>query len=158
MINNNFKLELDVILSISCTRNDVLCHNKERALEIISELASQKLRLSQQIIFNAIQNREKIGSTGIGNGIAIPHCKLEEQKLQSIGVFIHLKHPIIFNSIDNQPVDLLFAILIPSQQCKTHLYTLSLVAQHLANKIILRQLRSASSDEDLYRIITQKKI
>ncbi|VFP88855.1 PTS IIA-like nitrogen regulatory protein PtsN [Candidatus Erwinia haradaeae] len=158
MINNNFKLELGAVLSISCTRNDVLCYSKQRALEIISELASKKLCLSQQIIFDAMENREKMGSTGIGNGIAIPHGKIEEKTLRSVGVFIHLKKPIIFNSIDNQPVDLLFAILISSEQCKTHLYTLSLVAKRLANKMILRQLRSACSDEDLYQIITNTKI
>lgn len=75
-----------------------------------------------------------MGSTGIGSGIAIPHGKLEEDTLRAVGVFIRLEQPIAFDAIDNQPVDLLFALLVPADQCKTHLHTLSLVAKRLADK------------------------
>ena len=70
-----------------------------------------------------------MGSTGIGNGIAIPHGKLEEDTLRAVGVFVQLETPIAFDAIDNQPVDLLFALLVPADQTKTHLHTLSLVAK-----------------------------
>ena len=62
--------------------------------------------------FEAILTREKMGSTGIGNGIAIPHGKLEEDTLRAVGVFVQLETPIAFDAIDNQPVDLLFALLV----------------------------------------------
>lgn len=71
MMNNDVKLELDSVLSVACTRNDVHCQSKKRALEIISELAAKQLNLPQQIIFDAILTRERMGSTGIGSGIAI---------------------------------------------------------------------------------------
>ena len=70
------------------------------------------------------------------NGIAIPHGKLEEDTLRAVGVFVQLETPIAFDAIDNQPVDLLFALLVPADQTKTHLHTLSLVAKRLADKTI----------------------
>ena len=126
---------------------------QKRALEIISELAAKQLSLPPQVVFEAILTREKMGSTGIGNGIAIPHGKLEEDTLRAVGVFVQLETPIAFDAIDNQPVDLLFALLVPADQTKTHLHTLSLVAKRL-DKTICRRLRAAQSDEELYQIIT----
>lgn len=67
----------------------------------------EQLSLAPQVVFEAILTREKMGSTGIGNGIAIPHGKLEEDTLRAVGVFVQLETPIAFDAIDNQPVDLL---------------------------------------------------
>ena len=155
MINNDSALQLSNVLNQDCTRSGVHCQSKKRALEIISELAAKQLGLPPQIVFEAILTREKMGSTGIGNGIAIPHGKLEEDTLRAVGVFVQLETPIAFDAIDNQPVDLLFALLVPADQTKTHLHTLSLVAKRLADKTICRRLRSAQSDEELYQIITE---
>lgn len=154
-MNDYLTLELSSVLSIDCTRNEVQCQNKKRALEIISELAAKQLNLPHQIIFDSILTRERMGSTGIGNGIAIPHGKLEEDTLCAIGVFIHLKQPIAFNAIDNQPVDLIFALLVSAGQCKFHLHTLSRVAKRLADKSFCHRLRSAQSDEELYTMFTK---
>ncbi|VFP87706.1 Nitrogen regulatory protein [Candidatus Erwinia haradaeae] len=160
MINNDSQLELSTLLNVSCTRHDVCCNSKKGALEIISGIAANQLSLPQKMILDAIETRENMGSTGIGNGIAIPHGTLAEHALHTTGVFLRLERPIVFDALDNQPVDLLFALLVPVDQCKTHLYTLSLVAKRLADQSILRRLRSARSDEDLYSIFTavHKKI
>ncbi|KAA8999228.1 PTS IIA-like nitrogen regulatory protein PtsN [Affinibrenneria salicis] len=155
-MNNDPVLQLSSVLRQSCTRCSVQCQSKKRALEIISELAAQQLNLPAQTVFDAILTRERVGSTGIGNGIAIPHGKLKNDETQdAIGVFIQLEQPIAFDAIDNQPVDLLFALLVPLDQCKTHLHTLSLVAERLADKTICRRLRAAQSDEALYQIMTE---
>ncbi len=154
MMNNELSLEISSVLNLDCTRSGVHCQSKKRALEIISELAAKQLNLPHQTVFEAILTRERMGSTGIGNGIAIPHGKLEEDTLRAVGVFIRLDQPIGFDAIDNQPVDLLFALLVPADQCKTHLHTLSLVAKRLADKTVCRRLRAAQSDEELYEIIT----
>ncbi len=127
MMNNDSALQLSNVLNQECTRSQVHCQSKKRALEIISELAAKQLSLPPQVVFEAILTREKMGSTGIGNGIAIPHGKLEEDTLRAVGVFVQLETPIAFDAIDNQPVDLLFALLVPADQTKTHLHTLSLV-------------------------------
>ncbi|PLP11092.1 PTS IIA-like nitrogen regulatory protein PtsN [Klebsiella pneumoniae] len=155
MMNNDSALQLSNVLNQECTRSQVHCQSKKRALEIISELAAKQLSLPPQVVFEAILTREKMGSTGIGNGIAIPHGKLEEDTLRAVGVFFQLETPIAFDAIDNQPVDLLFALLVPADQTKTHLHTLSLVAKRLADKAICRRLRAAQSDEELYEIITE---
>ncbi len=122
---------------------------------MISELAASQLTVSSQTIFDAILTRERMGSTGIGNGIAIPHGKLETDTSLAMGVFIRLEQPIDFDAIDNQPVDLLFALLVPAEQCKTHLHTLALIAKRLADKAVCRSLRVAQSDTALYQIITE---
>ncbi|WP_045959811.1 PTS IIA-like nitrogen regulatory protein PtsN [Xenorhabdus poinarii] len=155
-MNNETDLPLSSVLSPECTRHNVLCSSKKRALEIISELASKQLGVSENSVFEAILSREKVGTTGIGNGIAIPHGKLDkESSANAVGVFLHLEHPITFDAIDNQPVDLLFALLVPSDQCQTHLHSLSLIAKRLADKNFCRRLRSALSDDELYKIITE---
>lgn len=152
-MNNQLNLELINILTLECTKNNVDCQSKKRALEVISELAANQLNLPQPIIFETILNREKMGSTGIGGGIALPHGRLSEDTPRSVAVFIKLAQPIAFDAVDNQPVDLLFALLVPNNQCKTHLHTLSLVAKRLNDKTVCRQLRSAQSSEELYNIL-----
>ncbi len=91
MMNNDSALQLSNVLNQDCTRSQVHCQSKKRALEIISELAAKQLGLPPQVVFEAILTREKMGSTGIGNGIAIPHGKLEEDTLRAVGVFVQLE-------------------------------------------------------------------
>ncbi|KJG88089.1 PTS system nitrogen regulatory protein IIA(Ntr) [Yersinia pestis subsp. microtus bv. Ulegeica] len=153
-MTNDPALQLSSVLNIESTKSSVHCSSKKRALEIISELAAKQLNLPSQVVFDAVLTRERMGSTGIGSGIAIPHGKLEEDTLRAVGVFIRLEQPIAFDAIDNQPVDLC-ALLVPADQCKTHLHTLSLVAKRLADKTVCRRLRSAQSDDELYQIITE---
>ena len=97
--------------------------------------------------------REKMGSTGIGAGIAIPHGRIDDE-FPPTAILMTFADPIPFDSIDNQPVDLLFALLVPESECKQHLKTLSLMASKLGDKAVCRQLRQATSDEELYQIMT----
>ena len=142
------------ILSADCTRSAVPCSSKKRVLEIISELAAPRLGLDEQKLFDSLLAREKMGTTGIGGAIAIPHGRIPDG-YPVTGVLLTLEQPIPFDAIDNQPVDLLFALLVPADQCKTHLHTLSLVAKRLADKTVCRRLRAAQSDEELYQIMTE---
>lgn len=146
-------MELKDVLKLDCTKSAVLCSSKKRALEVISELAASQLDQNPQKLFECMLGREKMGSTGIGNGIAIPHGRIFNSD-QAVGVLIQCAEPIEFDAIDNQPVDLLFALLVPDDQCNEHLKTLSLIAQKLGDKQICRQLRHARSDQELYDIIT----
>ncbi|MGS9112105.1 PTS sugar transporter subunit IIA, partial [Salmonella enterica subsp. enterica serovar Infantis] len=77
-------------------------------------LAAKQLSLPPQVVFDAILTREKMGSTCFGYGFAIPHGKLEEVTLRAVGVFVQVETPIAFDASDNQPVDLLFALLVPA--------------------------------------------
>ncbi len=147
-------MQLNQVLSLDCTKSAVQCTSKKRALEIISEIAAQHGELNPTTLFECLLNREKVGSTGIGNGIAIPHGRMQDSE-QAIAVLIQCEEPIEFDSIDNRPVDILFALLVPDEQCQLHLKTLAQMAERLNDKATLKQLRQASSDQELYDIMVQ---
>src|SRR5699024_12472475 len=103
MTNNDTTLQLSSVLNRECTRSRVHCQSKKRALEIISEMAAKQLSLPPQEVFEAILTREKMGSTGIGSGIAIPHGKLVEDTLRAVSVVVPLETPIVVDCIDIAP-------------------------------------------------------
>lgn len=151
-------MQLSQLLHPENTHCCVQASSKKRVLEVISELAGPELNLSPQDVFEILLTREKMGSTAIGNGVAFPHGKLTSGSQTMVALFLQLEKPLDFEASDNQPVDLLFALLIPEKQCKIHQEILSSVAQHLSDKNILRRLRSATNDEQLYQILIEKDI
>ncbi|MPY25110.1 PTS IIA-like nitrogen regulatory protein PtsN [Shewanella psychropiezotolerans] len=147
-------MELSTILQPECT-TCATPGSKKKVLELISDLAAvQYPTLSSQEIFESLLAREKMGSTGIGNGIAIPHGRLSNIS-QPVAVLIKCEEPISFDAIDKQPVDILFALLVPADQCEQHLSTLSSMAEKLNNKHIVKQLRKTQDESELYQVITQ---
>ncbi len=146
-------MNLNEMLAENCTKSAVLFNSKKRILEYIAELAHQQLpELTEYSILEALMTREKLGSTGIGGGIAIPHGKLDAVT-QPILVFVVSKDPIPFDAIDNQPVDVFCAILIPKEQCQTHLATLSGIAKLLSQKELTKKIRHVESDGQLYQLL-----
>lgn len=145
-------MQLNEVLSLDCTKSAVQCTSKKRALEIISEIAAQHSGLDSTQLFECMLSREKVGTTGIGNGIAIPHGRIFDSE-NAIAVLVQCEEPVDFDAIDNRPVDILFALLVPDDQCKTHLTTLSLMAEKLNDKATLKLLRHAQSDQELYDIM-----
>ena len=148
-------MQLSKILTLDCTKSAVQCTSKKRALEMISEIVAEHTGQNSTELFECMLNREKMGSTGIGNGIAIPHARMKSSD-QAIAVLLQCESPIEFDAIDNRPVDLLFALLVPDAQCKEHLKTLSSMAERLNDKQILKQLRKAQSDQELYDIMINR--
>jgi PTS system nitrogen regulatory IIA component len=137
----------------NCTKSAVLFNSKKRILEYISELAHQRLpEMSEYTILESLMTREKLGSTGIGGGIAIPHGKLKTVT-EPILVFVVTKEAIAFDAIDNQSVDIFCAILIPEEQCQAHLTTLAGIARLLSQKELTRKIRHCESNEQLYQLI-----
>lgn len=145
-------MQLNEVLSLDCTKTAVQCTSKKRALEIISEIAAQHSGLDSNRLFECMLSREKVGTTGIGNGIAIPHGRMLDSD-QAIAVLLQCERPVDFDAIDSRPVDILFALLVPDEQCKTHLTTLSLMAEKLNDKATLKRLRHAETDQELYDIM-----
>lgn len=146
-------MELCTILRPECT-TCATPGSKKKVLELISDLAAaQYPTLSSQEIFESLVVREKMGSTGIGNGIAIPHGRLTDIT-QPIAILVKCEEPIAFDAIDKQPVDILFALLVPADQCQQHLSTLSCMAEKLSDKQILKQLRKTHDETELYQVIT----
>ncbi|WP_188005815.1 PTS IIA-like nitrogen regulatory protein PtsN [Vibrio cholerae] len=148
-------MQLSEVLSLDCTKSAVQCSSKKRALEIISEIAALHTGQNATELFECMLSREKMGSTGIGNGIAIPHARMSNSD-NAVAVLLQCEEPIEFDSIDNRPVDLLFALLVPEDQCKEHLKTLACMAERLNDKQILKQLRNAASDQELYNIMVNQ--
>ncbi|ASK54448.1 PTS IIA-like nitrogen regulatory protein PtsN [Vibrio tarriae] len=148
-------MQLSEVLSLDCTKSAVQCSSKKRALEIISEIAALHTGQNATELFECMLSREKMGSTGIGNGIAIPHARMSDSE-KAVAILLQCEEPIEFDSIDNRPVDLLFALLVPEDQCKEHLKTLACMAERLNDKQILKQLRNAASDQELFNIMVNQ--
>jgi len=148
-------MQISEVLTLDCTKSAVHCTSKKRALEMISEIAASHTGQDATELFECMLSREKMGSTGIGNGIAIPHARMKSSD-EAIAVLMQCDEPVEFDSIDNRPVDLLFALLVPDAQCKEHLKTLSCMAEKLNDKKVLKQLRNAQSDQELYSIIVNE--
>lgn len=146
-------MNLSAMLSKDCTKSAVLFNSKKRILEFIAELAHRQLpQLAESTIFEALMAREKLGSTGIGGGIAIPHGKLKDVTAPVL-IFVVSQDAIQFDAIDNQAVDIFCAILIPENQCQTHLSTLAGIARLLSQKELTRKIRHSSSDLELYQLL-----
>ena len=128
-------------------------NNKKQALQEISARAAELTGMAEREIFEIIQQREKLGSTGIGNGIAIPHGKLAKfQRL--FGLFARLDRPIDFESLDGQPVDLVFLLLAPEAAGADHLKALAQVARLLRTPETAKMLRDSHDAEAIYAVLT----
>jgi len=124
--------------------------------QAIQELAARAAGLTgggERAIFDILMQREKLGSTGVGNGIAIPHGKLP--KLDKLfGLFARLDRPVDFDALDGQPVDLVFLLLAPETAGADHLKALARVARLLRDQDVARKLRDSRDAEALYAVLT----
>ncbi|MGL5250915.1 MAG: PTS IIA-like nitrogen regulatory protein PtsN [Enterovibrio sp.] len=146
-------MQLTDILDLDCTKSAVLFSSKKRAFEFICDIAGKKLQQNPQVLFESLLARERMGSTSIGAGIAFPHGKLSSGD-KAVGVFINLEEALDFDAIDNQNVDLVFALFVPEELCQVYSPLLSAFAEMLGDKQLCRQLRLTQDDEALYQLIT----
>ena len=127
--------------------------SKKRVLEQIANLVARDLTdLDAQDIFENLIAREKLGSTGFGNGIAIPHCRLPGCQAP-ISAVLHLDTAVDFDAIDGAPVDLLFVLLVPEAATDEHLELLRQIASMLDRAEVRERLRQAQSNEGLYQVV-----
>lgn len=140
-------MDIQTLVSLDRTQCAVQCNSKKRILEIISSMAAENNPdVSVDDVLCALLAREKMGSTGIGNGIALPHGRLAGLD-DVIAVVVTSEPAINFDAIDDRPVDIFFALLVPEEQTKAHLQTLSLVAQKLNDKTIVKAIRNATTSD-----------
>lgn len=145
-------MKISTLLNKDATFSQTTCTSKKCALEKISLIAAEKLNLDPQELFENLIAREKIGSTGVGSGIAIPHVKISSS-LPATAVFLQCKDGIDYDAYDGNKVDILFAIFVPEDLCKEYLSALSEISQKLLDKQFLRQLRNAQNDEELFELL-----
>ena len=127
-------------------------NGKKQALQEIAAKAASLTGQSEKAILEILLQREKLGSTGVGNGVAIPHGKLPKLG-QVFGLFARLERPVDFESLDGQPVDLIFLLLAPEGAGADHLKALARVARLLRDPEVARKLRSSSDAEALYAVL-----
>jgi len=128
--------------------------SKKQALQELAKRASDISELNERVIFDALIERERLGTTGVGNGIAIPHGKLAGlDRLH--GLFARLDKPIEFESIDEQPVDLIFLLLAPECAGADHLKALARVSRLLRDRSTCEKLRGSEDPDALYALLIE---
>ena len=145
------------LLSQSGISTRIKATNKKQLLQYIANMDSAHVGEPSMNIAKSLQQREFLGPTGIGNGVAIPHIKI--RKLDKIhGFFLSLERPIDFESADKQPVDLIFTILAPEINNGTdHLKALAMVSRFFSDKNIRSKLRSSENVDSLFAILTSNE-
>ncbi len=142
----------DLLLPESVIQN-LRVSSKKQALQELARAVAGQVDLEERAVFDVLMEREKLGTTGVGNGIAIPHGKLAQvDKL--FGMFARLEKPIDFQAIDEQPVDLIFLLLAPESAGADHLKALARVSRLLRDRKICDKLRGTDDAEALYAILS----
>ena len=147
-------MEIVNLLSPDSIIPDLHATSKKQSLQELAKHAAALTALNERMIFDVLLERERLGTTGVGNGIAIPHGKLPGIE-QLYGMFARLETPIDFDSIDEQPVDLIFMLLAPENAGADHLKALARVSRLLRDKAMCEKLRGADQSDALYALLTE---
>ncbi|MDN3721687.1 PTS IIA-like nitrogen regulatory protein PtsN [Roseibium salinum] len=127
---------------------------KKQAIQELSAKAAELTGLSEREIFDTLLQRERLGSTGVGHGIAIPHGKLTRLD-RLVGVFAKLDKPVEFDSLDDEPVDLVFLLLAPEGAGADHLKALARIARQLRDGSVTKGIRGSSDAREIFDLLTQ---
>jgi PTS system nitrogen regulatory IIA component len=144
------------LLASDCVIAGLHATSKKQTLQELAKKAAQATGLHERVIFDVLLERERLGTTGVGSGIAIPHGKLPDLP-RLYGVFARLDKPVDFDSIDEAPVDLVFLLLAPENAGADHLKALARVSRLLRDKGTCEKLRGADSADALYAILTEEQ-
>ena len=147
-------MEISDLISLEGVAANLRATSKKQALQELSHTASQVTGLPTRDIFEVLLQRERLGSTGLGQGIAIPHGKMVSLD-RLYGVFARLNQPIDFESVDGQPVDLIFLLLAPESAGADHLKALAKVSRVLRDGQTVSKLRGSSGADAIYSILTE---
>lgn len=133
---------------------DVNANSKKASLEILANLiAGSDPALTKVEVFNSLLNRERLGSTGLGKGVALPHGRLKHCT-RAQGAFIRLATAVDYDAIDGEPVTLLFALLVPEESTQEHLDLLARLAEKFSDGHMLDQLKSEQSPDNVFALLT----
>jgi PTS system nitrogen regulatory IIA component len=147
-------MEITDLLTVDGVVCNLHATSKKHALQELAQRAAEATGLHERAIFDVLMERERLGTTGVGKGIAIPHGKLGNvDRLH--GLFARLDKPIDFDSIDERPVDLIFLLLAPETAGADHLKALARVSRLLRDKTVCEKLRGTDDPEALYAVLTE---
>lgn len=140
-------IHLSEVLTVDHIELDVALPSKKKTLERLSELfAEAQTELCANAVFTHLSDREKLGSTGVGHGVALPHTRMESCQAP-IAIALRLTQPIAFDAVDNKPIDLVFALIVPGTADRQHLELLAQVAKRFGDAERREALRKAPSAE-----------
>lgn len=145
-------MKISDIMSVDSVLLSVKAKNKRQLLQEIAQFASHITNVDERTIFDALLERENLGSTGFGGGTALPHGRLAELEKVS-GFLIKLATPIDFNAIDGKPVDILFLLLSPESSGADHLTALAQVSRVLKDQNLVNKLREATDKEEIHALL-----
>ncbi len=146
-------MELSDLITADAVLPSLRSHSKKQILQDLSERAALVAQLDARQVFETVLARERLGSTGIGNGIAIPHGKMAGIKTIR-GVFGRLAKPVDFEALDDRPVDLVFLLLAPDEAGADHLKALSKIARLLRDPHVVGELRALRDADALHALLT----
>lgn len=147
-------MQLGTILKADAVKSIASCTSKKRLFHDLGELAEASYGLNAVDVIDALIDRENLGPTGVGQGIALPHARMPQTD-KVVGLFLRLEKPLDFDAVDRQPVDLVFALIAPQDAGVDHLKALALVSRTLRNNAICTKLRANSDANTLHTILTE---
>lgn len=147
-------MQLSEILKPGAVKVVATLTSKKRLFQDLGEIAASVYGLDPNAVADALQERESLGPTGVGQGVALPHARINGVD-QVMGVFLKLEKPLDFSSVDRQPVDLVFALFAPLDSGVEHLKALALVSRTLRDGSVCGKLRANGDPATLYAILTE---
>ena len=146
-------MNLTDIIKPTHVTDELKSRTKPELLRDLARLATAETEVGEKEILTALAAREQLGSTGIGQGIAIPHARLRGLK-RVFGLFARLKQPVEFAAVDDKPVDLTFLLLTPAEAKNDHLAALAAISRRLRDKGVAARLRASADHSELYAVLT----
>ncbi len=149
-------MQLSTLLKPEAVRVTGNATSKKRLCQDLAEFAHSVYRLDPSETLDALQERESLGPTGVGHGVALPHARIEGLD-QVVGVFLRLEKPLDFDSVDRQPVDLVFALFAPKDAGVEHLKALALVSRTMRDTSVCAKLRANTDPAALHAVLTEAR-
>lgn len=149
-------MDISTILAPGAVRIVSHLTSKKRLFQEIGEVVAGAHGLNAAVAVDGIQERESLGPTGVGHGIALPHARLQELD-KIVGVFLRLEKPLDYDSVDRLPVDLVFALFAPKDSGVDHLKALALVSRTMRDAGVVAKLRANSDPAKLHAILTEAR-
>lgn len=149
-------MELNDIIAPESILANLKPNSKKQLLQELAEAGATQLGVDAQAVFETLLEREQLGSTGVGNGVAIPHGKIANID-RIVGVFAQLSKPVEFDSMDDQPVDIAFMLLAPVGSGADHLKALSRIARVLRDQATLSSIRHATDPDAIYSLLISEQ-
>ena len=150
-------MSITTLLASDRIFTDADVSSKKRLLEFIAQKSADFLSLPQNIVFNSLLERERLGSTGLGKGFAVPHARLKDIT-EAHACFVKLNEGINYDAIDHEPVDLIFALFIPEASTEEHLQILATLAKIFSQSSVSDKIRECQSVQAIMDIIQQAEL